>query len=297
MSEIEKIDSISSKEKVEQSSQNNDFLEIQTKTDKKQTKLIDSYLFAIFSVFGVIFMSLVLVFQIWLTPIKVVGSSMQPTINISITSEADEEHCDVVYYTKQDSYSSDDIVIVENTNNKYVPTSDTQTIEYIIKRIVATPDQTIRFCRDDKSDDSMLYYYIRVLDENGNDTGFEDTTIKEEMCFSRTDIETIINNYKWATNENSLNYSQATANFYKQYYSMFYNIFEKAFDNLDNSILYEYTVPENEYFVMGDNRNISQDSRFFGSVDVDDIAGYVVLHIPYGQNIWQAIWKKITYAI
>lgn len=297
MSEIEKIDSICSKEKVEQSSQNNDFLEIQTKTDKKQTKLIDSYLFAIFSVFGVIFMSLVLVFQIWLTPIKVVGSSMQPTINISIASEADEEHCDVVYYTKQDSYSSDDIVIVENTNNKYVPTSDTQTIEYIIKRIVATPGQTIRFCRDDKSDDSMLYYYIRVLDENGNDTGFEDTTIKEEMCFSRTDIETIINNYKRATNENSLNYSQATANFYKQYYSMFYNIFEKSFDNLDNGILYEYTVPENEYFVMGDNRNISQDSRFFGSVDVDDIAGYVVLHIPYGQNIWQAIWKKITYAI
>ncbi|GCF92811.1 signal peptidase I [Enterococcus florum] len=32
-------------------------------------------------------------------------------------------------------------------------------------------------------------------------------------------------------------------------------------------------LPENEYFVMGDNRRISKDSRSFGTVDSDEVLG------------------------
>lgn len=43
------------------------------------------------------------------------------------------------------------------------------------------------------------------------------------------------------------------------------------------SITYPYTVPEGEVWVMGDNRENSSDSRYFGAIDVDSIFGKAFL--------------------
>jgi len=38
----------------------------------------------------------------------------------------------------------------------------------------------------------------------------------------------------------------------------------------------EYSIGEDEYFVMGDNRNNSADSRVFGPISSDKIFGKVI---------------------
>ncbi len=50
------------------------------------------------------------------------------------------------------------------------------------------------------------------------------------------------------------------------------------------SLTGKMTIPKGEYFVMGDNRRLSNDSRYFGPIKADAIIGEVIMvYYPFDQ--------------
>ncbi|MBQ4541998.1 MAG: signal peptidase I [Clostridia bacterium] len=256
--------------------QEDEFLSHNTPVKPKNTGLYtESLVFKFMLVFGVVFMGFIFVFQILLTPIMVVGASMQPTMNVSITSDNDDTHCDIVYYKSKDTYLHDEIVIIANTDYKYIKKTEKQDVKSMIKRIIACPGDIVTFYLTHQEPELLpkkYYYDIIVKDRDGKTVELDESYLTEEMCYDAISMVTYINGY---------------ANF------------EQIFQNIqdinlpDDERKYSLTVPENSYFVMGDNRNVSEDSRFFGCVNISDISGSVRFAIPYGKTIFEALWIKL----
>lgn len=240
------------------------------KTNANKKLKSDSAIFNFLLVFSLVFLLNIYIFNIILKPIKVVGESMQPTINSSVLSDNDEQHCDIVYYRPSENYNHGDIVIVANSNDKYFDANEE--IYLIIKRIIACSGDTIKFIP--KNDfpssvpNSKMYYSIEVKDKNGKIILNQEDYIKDDMFFINDD-----------------SYYSAYLNTFDTFYHLYYS--------LKTGTSFEITIPENCYFIMGDNRNNSTDSRVFGYVDQVDIWGSVRLQVDYGENVYQAIFEKI----
>ncbi len=61
------------------------------------------------------------------------------------------------------------------------------------------------------------------------------------------------------------------------------------------SLTHPYTVPAGRYFVMGDNRPDSEDSRYFGPIPANLIVGKMAFRVwPLGRSVWVAALAVIA---
>ena len=206
-------------------------------------------------IFGICFISCLFTFNIVLTESSVHGYSMLPTINQSAEGNDGDKKTDSVYYVKPNELKYKDVVIVEGTS---VGSS-----EKIIKRIIALPGQTITFKKTNeaiKSTDVYIYYDVYI----------DGVKLEESYIYEQN---------------SSLLYIKLISEQY-QYYNNLVSALKLQGE-------YSTTLEKDQYFVMGDNRNHSTDSRYFGPVNKDIIIGKVVLQVNYGESLIEAIWSTL----
>ena len=254
---------------------------------KKDNFFTNGLLFTFLLGFGLAFTMLTFIFNVVFTSIRVVGESMKPTINTHYVEGKSNpntgEDCDIVFCYKQSSYQTNDIVVFNNTDNKYIPIindeKEGEKVDSMIKRVIACPGETITFylteCPEEyENDNEDLYFYtFKLLDKFGKEKYIDESYLGKPMFIDTTTYEYEVNYYKG-----------------KNLFLNYVSLLETLVDDEEYSV----TIPKDCYYVMGDNRNNSSDSRFFGAINIEDITGKVVLQVEYGKSIWSAIWKALT---
>ncbi len=178
---------------------------------KKVISITSQLLFIVLILVG----GLVIFHNFYFTPIKIVGSSMEPTLVNQEFGVMDQNPQTI------NNLQRFDIVIVQQN-----PTVD----RYLIKRLIGLPGETIAL----EADGSLLVNGILVQQDFLPATGYQERT---------------------CTNLNAIG-------------------------------CIPLTLDENSYFVMGDNRGFSTDSRVFGPIEKDQLIGklFAIEGICQGQT-------------
>ena len=220
---------------------------------------------AIYFVLLVIFIGLYANFKFKYELVQVAGMSMQPTINPNTKIQDD---CDDWVYIRNRTALRGDIVTFNAKT--YKGKSD-----YLIKRVIATEFDyiTIRIVYNEKYDTDVYTVCLVTndkLDKNGDFTSNDVVYLDENYTTS------II---EW-TNSSYTPPSESVSGYI--YEDSFYKTMILSGDyqtKSDENGVWYAQVPEGEFFYLGDNREISSDSRYRGTDKVSSLKGVVEIII------------------
>ncbi len=191
----------------------------------------------------IILIVVVIVVSLYIVGIsQVVGPSMEPT----------HQDGEVMIISKM-HYSFTDV------KQNDVVAYESEGVRLLIKRTIALPGQTIEY------KDNYLY-----IDGNKyQETLYDDIVTENFKLFVIPD-----NLYPSNTVKTESDYGIISND--KVLYFIGDSVYQDDVQGIDVDALELYVIQENFYFMMGDNRGNSQDSRELGLVNIDDIDGKII---------------------
>lgn len=199
---------------------------------------------------------------------QVIGTSMQPTYNVNLSQEdfnnqkLKKPELTYEQYIMKSKYK--DTVFankLDKGSNGDIVIMQTKT-ETVIKRIIATEGQQLTLEKDDFSG----YFYFYLTKDNYSDKVKIDESYLSSSARAAMDFD---------------------------YYEKFRQNNSKIITEESFSFYTTITIPKGQVFVLGDNREVSEDSSSYGTVSAKNIIGKVVFSYKYNQTFLGYIWQQI----
>lgn len=182
----------------------------------------------------------------------------------SVTSECIVVGSSMVPTYNCDEKAGNDIVFVNKRNNNYkygdVVVVNLEKTDPIIKRVIGVPGDIID---------------IVFVDNEGYKLEINGKIIEEDYILIKDNVDTIEKNGM------------------KKYYINFIGDMKLTYPYLFNEEG-KLVVPENEYFVLGDNRHESKDSMYYGTFDKSEIIGIVEHSLYSNESKFVFYWDYIV---
>ena len=132
-------------------------------------------------------------------------------------------------------------------------------------------------------------YIKRVIGRSGDKINY----INKNLYINNKLIHSKYKAKKFKINNNNLfieiNYKKEFLNPNKEYYIQVYNNINDA-----NYAFSDLIVPNNSFFVLGDNRDNSEDSRYWGFVNEKDVVGKaLIIWMSIDYNLIDIRWNRL----